>query len=317
MPGQVMPGPGGSGPGSFLVNGSASQADAQGAVTWSSPPDNVLIVGATNNSSGFSWVDLHYARTVPASGSLPLGFTYSNGFTSGDAAAGAGAAETAFRPSVSIASPGNGSVTHSPSAVVSGNAGDARQLTSLTVNGVAQSVSGGAWSTTVALAPGANTITAVATNLFGNTSQAQTTVTYVPPVPPPALSNVSQSHRVWRESGRPGKRKPPIGTMFTLTVSQTARISFRFQQPAAGRRFRRRCVAPTRRNSNRRPCQRTVPAGSLAFNATRGRVQVKFYGVMARGHALRPGTYTLLITATDPSTGSSSTTHRLTFTIVR
>jgi hypothetical protein len=43
----------------------------------------------------------------------------------------------------------------------------------------------GAWSTQVALNPGANTITAMATDGAGMTAQAQVTVVYQPPPPPP------------------------------------------------------------------------------------------------------------------------------------
>jgi Glucodextranase, domain B len=323
-PGQVIGGPpSGSGPGSLFIKGSAaapdgSEASAQGAVTFSNPPDNEQIIGTTNNSSGFSWVDLHYARSVPANGSVALGFTYSNAFLAGDVAGAASAAQAAFHPSVSIASPASGAVTGQPTAVVSGRAGDANQLTSLTVDGVAQSVSNGAWSTTVALNRGANTITAVATNVFGNTSEAQTTITYSPPPvtrPAPALSSVSQSHRTWREYGSRGKA--PVGTTIRLTLNLPARVTFTFLQPAAGRRVHGRCVAETRRNRHRPHCTHPLSRGSLSFSAKAGHSLVKFFGPLNRHKALRPGTYTLVIGATDPTTGRRAATKRLTFTIVR
>lgn len=324
VPGQVISGPGGSGPGSFFIKGSAAapdggQSSAQGAVSFSNPPDSAQIIGTTDNSSGFSWVDLHYARTVPAGGAIALGFTYSNAFLAGETSSDAGAAEAAFRPSVSIASPASGATTSQPSVVVAGSAGDARQLTSLTVDGVAQSVTNGSWSTTVPLSPGPNTITVVGTNLFGNTTQTLTTVNYTPPVPlspSPALSHVSQTHRTWRESGRPGRGRPPIGTTIALTLNMPARVSFTFTRPAAGRRVHGKCLAPTRRNLHRRFCSRAVTAGTVSFSANSGRNVVKFYGALSRRQTLRPGRYTLLISATDPLTGRTSATRRLSFKIV-
>jgi hypothetical protein len=328
-PGQVLAGPGGgSGPGSFFIKGSGAAADgsessAQGAVTFSNPPDSEQIIGTTDNSSGFSWVDLHYVRTVPASGSVALGFIYSNAFLAGEVSSRAGAAEAAFHPTVSIASPAAGSVSAQPTVVVSGQAGDANQLTSLSVNGVAQSVSNGAWSTTLALSRGANTISAVATNVFGNTSQAQTTITYSPPPPPPvtrptpALTSVSQTHRTWRENGSHPKGRTPVGTTIRMTLNMAARVSLTFMAPASGRRVHGRCVASNRANRHRAHCTRLVSRGSISFPGRAGRNAVRFYGLLSRHKALRPGSYTLMINATDPATGRRGPTKRLSFTIVK
>jgi hypothetical protein len=324
--GQAIPGPSASGPGSFFVKGSAaapdgSEVSAQGAVSFSNPPDSAKIVGTTNNSSGFSWVDLHYARTVPASGSVALGFTYSNAFLASETASDAGAAEAAFHPSVAITAPASGAVSTRPTAVISGRAGDANRLTSLTVNGAPVGVSNGAWSTTVTLTRGLNTITAVAGNEFGNTAQAQTTLTYSPPPPPvtrpiPALSKLSQTHRTWRESSARGRPRTPVGTTIHLTLNMASRVSFSFMQPASGRRVHGRCVVQTRRNRHQRRCTRLAKRGSVAFMAKAGRNAVRFYGLLSHRRALRPGTYTMLIDATDPATGHRAATKRLSFTIV-
>jgi hypothetical protein len=186
--GQEVPAPP-SGPGSFYVKGSAAVADGgeeapQGAVTFSNAPDGETIIGTTNNTSRYSWVDLHYKRAIPAGGSFSLGFTYSNAFLLSEVGADAAAAQAAFMPSVTIGAPANGSKTSTATAVVSGTASDATGLASLSVNGAAVPVAAnGAWSASVPLSPGANTITATATNVFGNSSQAAISVTYSPPAP--------------------------------------------------------------------------------------------------------------------------------------
>ena len=55
--------------------------------------------------------------------------------------------------------------------------------------------------------------------------------------------------------------------------------------------------------------------GSLSFAGHVGVNVVNFYGWLSRHHRLKPGKYTLLITATTP--GAGSTSQKLKFTIVR
>ncbi len=87
-----------------------------------------------------------------------------------------------FAPSIAIGSPAGGSTVSTPSVVVSGSASDTGALASVSVNGVAATLeAGGAWSATVPLAAGANTITATATDQAGLTKSASVGVTYSPP----------------------------------------------------------------------------------------------------------------------------------------
>ena len=96
----------------------------------------------------------------------------------------AGESLAGYRPSLSITAPANGTTLAVPSVTVSGTAADTGALASVTVNGSAVSVSPtGTWTSTVALTPGANTITATATDQAGLTSSAAITVNYVLPVP--------------------------------------------------------------------------------------------------------------------------------------
>jgi len=325
--GQVIPGPTTAGPGSFYIKGSASvpdgsEASAEGAVTYSNPPDSVTIVGTTNSSNGASWIELHYARTVPATGSVALAFTYSNAFLLSEVTSDSAAAAAAFLPSVAIASPVNGSTTVLGAVTVSGAAADANGLSSLTVDGKAVSVaSNGTWSTAVPLSAGANTITAVATNVFGYTAQAQTTVNYVPPAPTPTvptITHASQSHSKWRESGRAGKHKPPVGTSFSFTLNESARVTLTFTERVGGRRVKKnKCVTQTHANRHKPSCKLTVKAGTLTVTGRSGLNKLSFKGAVAHGHKLKTGTYTVTITATNTTTHKTSAPVRLKFTIVK
>jgi hypothetical protein len=318
--GQVLPGPPGLGPGAFFAKGSASTADGseaspQGQVTFSNPPSSETIVGATNSPQHFSWVDLHYSRTIPAGGSVPLGFSYSSGYSAAQAAADATAAEAVFRPTVTIVSPQSGIDTAQRTVTVAGAAADVTGLTGVTVNGQPAAVgAGGIWSAPVGLAPGLNTITVVATNVFGNTAQAQSAVVYVPP---PAFYALHQAHRRWREGGRRGRHRPPVGTAFTWTLNEPAELRFVFTAQVPGRPGAGgACVAANRRNRHHRRCLRTITVGAHSLSAGGGAGRWRFGGVMAGGRRLGPGTYTVTIVATTPATGVQSAPARLRFTIV-
>jgi hypothetical protein len=77
----------------------------------------------------------------------------------------------------------------------------------------------------------------------------------------------------------------------------------------------RSCVAPTRRNSKRARCTRTIVAGRLPFSAHAGQNKVLFYGLISRHRKLGLGRYTLLITAT--ASGKAAVAGALHFTITR
>lgn len=181
-------------PASFFVKGSAAAADGshksgEGAVTFSSAPEGETIVAPTTSKSQYSWVELHYVRTVPAGGSVALGFTYSDAFLMSEVEGLAATAQAAYTPSVAIASPASGSTTAAATATVTGTASDVSGISSVVVDGQAVTVAAnGGWSASVPLTAGANTITATATNIFGDTASAHTTVTYAPPSSPPTLT---------------------------------------------------------------------------------------------------------------------------------
>lgn len=117
----------------------------------------------------------------------------------------------------------------------------------------------------------------------------------------PALSNVTQTHRRWREGSgkatltRRRARKPPIGTRFAFTVDQTVRVELTFTQ---------------------RVHRRTLTRGTLGYLARQGSRRLAFQGRIGN-RRLPLGAYTLLMTAVNTATGLRSRTQTLRFVIVR
>ena len=138
-------------------------------------------------------------------------------------------------------------------------------------------------------------------------------------VPAPAITAVSQSHSRWRRGNRlayiTSKRKPPIGTVFSFSLSERATVTLTFTRLLPGRSVSRgKCVAQTRNNRHKPRCQRTVKAGSLHLTAHAGMDKLHFFGRLSPTKRLAPGRYTVTIIATN--TAGRSKPQRLTFTIV-
>lgn len=131
-------------------------------------------------------------------------------------------------------------------------------------------------------------------------------------LPVPRLAKVHQSHRTWRERSQHGPR--PVGTVFSVTLNQAARITYVFARHAPGRRAGKRCVAQTRHNRHARPCRRLLAAGRLTLNGHTGGNRLRFAGRISKRHRLRRGTYTVTITAVD-RLGEAARPRTLTFTI--
>jgi hypothetical protein len=144
------------------------------------------------------------------------------------------------------------------------------------------------------------------------------------PVPVPAtaltLTNVSQSNLRWRLGNNLARfaaaRRSPVGTSFRFTLNKAATVRFAFAQLLPGRSVNGKCVAPTARNRRRKACTRSVSAGSLSSSAGAGRRSLFFQGRLTRTRKLKPGTYTLTITATNAA-GQRATKTLRSFTIVR
>lgn len=171
--------------------------------------------------------------------------------------------------------------------------------------------SGGAINTATA---GSHTFTVVGVDQDGQFGIASVTYTVKAPVVPPApsLSKIAQKHKRWREHGKAAKHKPPVGTVFTFKLNVQSKVTFTFTQTVKGRKSGSRCVAQTRKNRHHRSCKLTVVRGKLTFTGKAGVNRIKFSGKI-KGKFLKPGTYTLVVTAT----ANGKTARRtITFTIV-
>jgi hypothetical protein len=155
----------------------------------------------------------------------------------------------------------------------------------------------------------------------GQPAPTLTSPIVLPTPAPPIVANAKQSHRKWRDGNALArlarKRKlPPLGTTFSFTLNEQARVSFAFTQRVGGREMSRKCVAQTKTNRRKHACKRTVTRGTLSFTGHDGTNRVSFQGRISHSLELRPGTYTLIITATNAA-GQRSAPKQLTFTIVK
>ena len=167
-------------------------------------------------------------------------------------------------------------------------------------------------------------------SLSGSATSSTTTTTATPaptsanPAPStpvatvPVLTELAQTHRVWRESGAKATlsaRRAPLGTTFSFVLDEQASVELVFSERVAGREVGHRCLAAPDANSRHKACERTVPVGSLPFAAHAGADSVVFGGHLSSSKTLKPGEYVVAVTASN-SAGISAA-HRLSFAIVR
>ena len=194
--GDTIPAPP-AGPASVLVADAPGQADylhPRGSVTWSSAP-SALRFTASNR------LYLHYVRTVAAGGAAAISLAFATDGPQANAEALSADARTAMLPAVAITAPADGATVSAAAATVTGAASDDGPV-SVEVNGHGATVAADrTWSVTVPLVPGANPLTATATDTDGNTASAQRTVNrpMVVPTIPPSI-------------------QPPPSNLFTLEV---------------------------------------------------------------------------------------------------
>jgi hypothetical protein len=135
----------------------------------------------------------------------------------------------------------------------------------------------------------------------------------------PVLQRARESATRWREGSRfahiSRTHEPPIGTTFSFLLTEQAGVTFAFTHQVGGRAGRHECVAQTNKNRHRSTCRRTTTAGTLRFTGHPGSNSVMFQGRLTRSRKLKPGRYTLIITATNSARASKP--QALSFTIVR
>ncbi|HEX3911349.1 MAG TPA: choice-of-anchor Q domain-containing protein [Solirubrobacteraceae bacterium] len=167
---------------------------------------------------------------------------------------------------------------------------------------------------------------AVAGSVYGTAFGVDRTfVTTVPPrfIGPPLslkLSSVTQSHARWRAGNALAsvsrkRGRPPLGTSFSVTLSQGATLRLAFLQQRGGRKVKGKCLAPSGKNRGKPRCKRSLARGVLAVPGKAGANKIGFQGRVSRKVKLAPGSYTVVITAVAAG-GQRSSPKRLSFTIV-
>ncbi len=134
----------------------------------------------------------------------------------------------------------------------------------------------------------------------------------------PSITGLTQSHRRWRAGSKAAhlSSRAPRGTVFSFVLSQQASVTLAFTQPATGRRVKGHCVALSHRNRGRAHCSRVITRARLIIAGKAGPNRLAFQGPVSSSRRLSPGTYTVVITATN-SAKLTSAPKRLTFTILR
>jgi hypothetical protein len=90
------------------------------------------------------------------------------------------------------------------------------------------------------------------------------------------------------------KKKAPIATTVTYSLSAAATVTFSAERKLPGRKVGKRCVKPTKANRTKRRCSRFKPVkGSFTHAGQAGQNRFKFSGRL-NGKALKPGRYRLV-----------------------
>jgi hypothetical protein len=142
-------------------------------------------------------------------------------------------------------------------------------------------------------------------------------------ITPLTLSAFTQSHSTWALgnalASMSRKSKTPVGTAFTFKLNAAARVRLVFTHVTSGALTHGKhgkCVARTHANRARPRCKLTVVDGTLGFaGAAAGKRSVHFDGRLDRRHTLKPGSYTVTVTAFDPA-GDPTAPRKLSFRVV-
>jgi uncharacterized repeat protein (TIGR01451 family) len=149
-------------------------------------------------------------------------------------------------------------------------------------------------------APGKLTVKATAATTSTDPNGANNAQTFaITATETPTLTHVSQSHKTWREGSKLAHlarskkaKKPSVGTTFSFTLNEPAKVTFAFTQKVH---------------------KQTKTRGTLTYNARAGKRKLTFDGRLSHSKQLKPGSYTVLITT--KGDGLTSKQAKLSFTI--
>jgi uncharacterized delta-60 repeat protein len=133
----------------------------------------------------------------------------------------------------------------------------------------------------------------------------------------PTLSGLRASKTHFHEGRSLPKLNPtghPGGLVVSVSLSEAAKVTLEFLASAPGRFAHGHCSAPHKSNRGGRHCTRHIAAGSVSFQANAGLTTIAFSGRLSPSKKLKPGAYTLAITAS--AAGGSSTASKLAITIL-
>lgn len=264
-PGTATLPPAPAAPGSILVRADASQdgslAAPVGAVTFGSAPDGVEFYDDGKPISRFA--QLHYVRTVPATGELVLQHAYAMG-TSPDAvrALAARNEDRMAGPALSITQPAPGSTVRSSRLTLAGRVSDNGGVAKLTLNGTPIAFGADGSFTRAIRLPrrGANVLAVAATDLQGNVTQVQVPVTYAVPGAPCVVPRVI------------GLTRRGASARLRRAGCRLGAVSRRYVKPRRVRKGRR--VVVVRVRTGRIVAQRVKPGAKVA-RGTKVRVTVQ------------------------------------------
>jgi hypothetical protein len=143
------------------------------------------------------------------------------------------------------------------------------------------------------------------------------TVPGVPPTPTPTLviSKLKlkpKTFRAARSGASVARKRPPIGTTVSYTLSTEATISFKAQRARKGRRRGGKCRKPGKRARGKRCTRYVTLSGGFNVGGVAGENKFRFTGRLA-GRRLRRGKYRLV--ATPSTAGNVGTAVRAKFRI--
>jgi hypothetical protein len=234
----------------------------QGAIVYDTPPSGPLSVYQGTAVASYNGFEMPYQATIPAGGAYTLNMAFVQAYKLSEVEALSSEVLAKFPaspgPTLTIASPASGTTVSTPNVTASGNLTDPRTITSFTVDGQPVSVgANGAWSTSVPLAEGANTIKALATDQAGLSTEKTVSVTYKP-IPP-----VAHARQVGSASGSGGE------VTFTLECTGSAGTSCEVEAALATfektRNGRAVAVVARRHHSKTRSEEVSVGSSKVTF----------------------------------------------------
>jgi hypothetical protein len=151
------------------------------------------------------------------------------------------------------------------------------------------------------------------------TLNANSVVTATFALTPPRISAASLTNKRFRVGKTPTAiaAKAPLGTTFRFMLSAAANLQILFTRPAPGVIQHGRCVTPTAalKRKHAKRCTRTLTIAKLTRSKEPGGADaVPFSGRIGK-HALTPGNYGAILTATNGAGKSNALT--LKFTVLR